>query len=419
MATGGLLEQHNPLDVLEHAVAELATQFLPSLDRKDLGERSLRLLAARERLNAVVATTIAEAERAGVPALGKQRTMAQYLASRSHCAPEIVRADARVGLWVSQFSQLEDAMLQGTLSRRHVDLLRGTDNIRVFAAMQRDQHLFIEWVNKLEWNGYKKAVTYWLLVNDQDGERPEDHNAKNTCTVRETADGRYILTINLDPKSGAIAKRQLEIENGHIFDKDNEDDVVRTPAQRRAEAFNNLIERGANRSETSSKPLIHVVMSLKVLQHALAQLAKQPEEQDFTSVLDANDVDGKCELADGTPLHPKYALILLMQARIRRQVLTAKSKTLNASERTRGFPDWMKDIRIVEAGGQCETAGCDATFEWLQADHHKPFSETQQTTLDDLRCLCAADNKAKSNGPPLAERRTPTPEAQKSRHFFE
>ena len=160
-------------------------------------------------------------------------------------------------------------------------------------------------------------------------------------------------------------------------------------------------------------------MSLKVLQHALAQLAKQPEEQDFTSVLDANDVDGKCELADGTPLHPKYALILLMQARIRRQVLTAKSKTLNASERTRGFPDWMKDIRIVEAGGQCETAGCDATFEWLQADHNKPFSETQQTTLDDLRCLCAADNKAKSNGPPLAERRPPTPQRAQSSRLFD
>ena len=149
-------------------------------------------------------------------------------------------------------------------------------------------------------------------------------------------------------------------------------------------------------------------MSLKVLQHALAQLAKDPEEQDFTSVLDSNDVDGKCELADGTPLHPKYALILVMRARIRRQVLTAKSKTLNASERTRVFPEWMKDIRIVEAGGQCETAGCDAAFEWLQADHHKPFSETQQTTLDDLRCLCAADNKAKSDGPPLDERPPPT-----------
>ena len=408
MAGSGLLERSDPLDVLVHAASEVAGQFLPSLDREELSERSLRLLDVREVINAAVATTIAEAERAGVAALGKQRTMAQYLASRSHCAPEVVRADARVGLWVSQFSQLEEAMLDGALSRRHVDLLRKTDNIRVFASMQRDQHLFVDWVSKLEWNGFKQAVGYWLLVNDQDGERPEDHNAKNSCTVREAPDGRVLISLNLDPKSGAIAKRQLEIENGRIFDTDNEDGTVRTPAQRRAEAFSNLVERGAGRSEASTKPLVHVVMSLKVLQHALAQLAKDPEEQDFTSVLDSNDVDGKCELADGTPLHPKYALILLMQARIRRQVLTAKSKTLNASERTRGFPEWMKDIRIVEAGGQCETAGCDAAFEWLQADHHKPFSETQQTTLDDLRCLCAADNKAKSDGPPLAERPPPT-----------
>ena len=301
MVTDGLLEQHNPLDVLEHAVAELSSQFLPSLDRKDLGERSLRLVNARERLNAVVATSIAEAERAGVPALGKQRTMAQYLASRSHCAPEIVRADARVGLWVSQFSQLEEAMLDGALSRRHVDLLRGTDNIRVFAAMQRDQHLFITWVSKLEWNGYKQAVTYWSMVNDQDGPAPEDHDAKNTCNITQTPDGRVKITANLDPASGAIVKHQIELEAGRVFNDEQQDGLPsRTATQRRAKAFSNLISRGAGRSETNAKPLIHVVMSLKVLQHALAQMAKPLEDQDFTSTLRANDVDGKCELADGT-----------------------------------------------------------------------------------------------------------------------
>ena len=37
------------------------------------------------------------------------------------------------------------------------------------------------------------------------------------------------------------------------------------------------------------------------------------------------------------------------------------------------------------------------------------------TTLDDLRCLCAADNKAKSNGPPLAERKAPLPQHERKR----
>ena len=92
-----------------------------------------------------------------------------------------------------------------------------------------------------------------------------------------------------------------------------------------------LLQRGAGRSESSAKPLIHIVMSLKVLQAAIAQMAKDPTEQDFVSMLDANDVDGRCELLDGTPVSPKYALILMMQAMVRRKCSrrrTSRSKLL-------------------------------------------------------------------------------------------
>ena len=126
-------------------------------------------------------------------------------------------------------------------------------------------------------------------------------------------------------------------------------------------------------------------------------------------MLDAEDVDGRCEFIDGTPVHPAYALVMLMTSRIRRQVLTAKSQTLDASTEARLFPDWMKQIRLVEARGQCETAGCDALFEWLRADHHKPFSKTQLTRLEDLRAICNPDNQTKGAGPPLAERQPPLP----------
>ncbi len=386
----------------------LASDYLPGVSREALGERCLLLLSARDRLEALMAASVAEAERSGVSALGSQRTMAQYLASRSHCAPEVVRADARVGLWVSDFAVLEEAMLNGQLSRRHVDLLRKTDNIRVFASMQRDQAMFIDFADKLEWNNFKSTIKYWVLANDPDGPEPEDYEAKNSCIISRQADGTVKITITLDPYSGAIVARQIETEAGYLFDEDQEDSsIVHTPTQRRAKAFTNLVERGAGRSETNAKPLVHVVMSLKVLEHTIAQMAKAPEEQDFTSVLDPNDIDGRCELIDGTPLHPKYALMLLMQARIRRQVLGAKNVTLDASYEARLFPDWMKYIRLIETRGQCETAGCDALLEWLRADHHKPFSETQRTALADLRNICDPDNTLKSNGPPLAERTAP------------
>lgn len=100
-------------------------------------------------------------------------------------------------------------------------------------------------------------------------------------------------------------------------------------------------------------------MSLKVLMHTIAQLAKEPHEQDFVSVLDANDVDGRCE-----------------------------------------------------------TAGCDALTSWLQADHDTPYSETGQSTLADLRSLCRPDNLAKGDGPPLAPRPESEPPSVESRQLW-
>ena len=86
-----------------------------------------------------------------------------------------------------------------------------------------------------------------------------------------------------------------------VFDDEQQDGLpVRTATQRRAKGLTNLVSRGANRTETSTEPLVHVVMSLKVLQHTIAEMAKPVEEQDFTTCLDANDVDGRCELIDGT-----------------------------------------------------------------------------------------------------------------------
>ncbi len=76
MDSAGIIDGANPLDVLDSALDQLTSDFLPSRNREDLGERCLRLLSARDRLDAVIATSVAEADRAGVPLLGKQRTMA-------------------------------------------------------------------------------------------------------------------------------------------------------------------------------------------------------------------------------------------------------------------------------------------------------------------------------------------------------
>lgn len=392
------------LDMLSHSLKLLSNESLPGTRAAELGARCVSLQAARQQLDALMAITVAEADRAGVPANAGQRTMAQYLAERTHMSPEAARADLRVGAWAAGYPHIEHAMLDGRMSRQHADHIRRLDNIRVGFALLRDQHLFIQWADDFEFKTFKDACTLWLSVNDQDGPEPEDHDALNTFSARVQPNGRVKVAGDLDPISGATLIQQLGDETNALFNDDQEHGYIRTVGQRRAQAFANLIQRGAGRSESTAKPLIHIVMSLKVLQNTIAQLAKDPDSQDFTSVLDPNDIDGRCELIDGTPVHPKYALVLMMQARIRRQVLTAKDATLNASHPTDAFPDWMKHIRLVETRGQCVTAGCDAPHTWLQADHRTPRAKQGPTTLPNLDPLCAPDNRYKGTNQPLRQR---------------
>ena len=391
-----------PIDLVRLGLKGLAGEYAGPLSRDLLSERTVELQDLRQQFDGIIAINMSEADRAGVAAMGGARTMAQYLASRTNISPEAARADLRVGRFASTFERIEEALLDGRMSRQHAEVVRKLENIRVTYALLRDQHLFVQWAQDFDWAEFKRLCKYWLDVNDQDGAEPEDHDPLNTVTFRtDSATGRVKGNFDLDPVAGATLIEQLGQEENALFHEDHEHGYPRKVSQRRAQAFANLIQRGAGRGESSAKPLIHVVMSLKVLQNAIAQMAKDPEEQDFTSMLDANDIDGRCELIDGTPIHPKYALVLMMQARVRRQVLGAKNVTLDASYETRLFPDWMKYIRLLETRGQCTVPGCDAPHTWLQADHRQPSSKVGQTTLSNLDPMCAADNKWKSDRDPF------------------
>jgi len=396
--------QLHPIDLVGHGLKDLAGEYVQGMSRAQLRQRCITLQKFRQQLDALIMVAIAEADAAGVPADSRQRTMAQVLGADVHTSPSTVRGDVRAGRFLRELPVLEEAVLDGRVSRDHVLHLQQKENVRVRHAMERDQHLFVEWARDFEWVDFKQLFAEWLRVNDQDGPEPEDHDSQNTLTMRTMADGRVRGNFDLDPVTGEMLKQQVGDEENALFNEDNECGHARTTSQRRAQAFTNLVQRGAGRNASSQKPLIHIVMSMKVLLETFAQLAKDPSEQDFLAAIDPDSVDGRCELIDGTPIHPKYALVLAMQANLRRQVLGAKNVTLDASYETRAFPNWMRHIKLVETRGRCSTAGCDAQHTMLHADHRDPYSKGGLTSLDQLDMLCAPDNRSKGDGPGLRKR---------------
>ena len=306
------------------------------------------------------------------------------------------RADIRLGAWLDDFAEFDAAFAAGDLTRDHVDLLRrSADNSRTRGALLRDQHIFIDAGRDCSFRQFEEILGYWINANDPDGEEPADQIANSTVTARRRADGTVKISGTLDPLQGEALINALNLEADKLQRSDDRTDQIRPTAKRHADALVSLVTRGHNNPDGTSTPrvLMHIVMSETIAEQTLRRL-----DNPFADIdLNHSSVDGRCEFADGTPLHPNLALATLGVAELRRVVLGAKSRALDVSHAARSFPQWMKDALIVESRGKCVTRGCTAPLNWLQGDHIKPHSKHGRTRLDNGESRCSGCNKHKSD----------------------
>jgi hypothetical protein len=156
-------------------------------------------------------------------------------------------------------------------------------------------------------------------------------------------------------------------------------------------ALKALITRGFARPDgTFPIPLGNIVMSATVAEWALATLNGDIDPGDHVPV-HATDVDGRCELIDGTSIHPFLAVqaLGLVDATgaadptiLRRYVMEADSRILDISVNARIFPEWMRTGALIQSRGQCETHGCDTPHHWLQMDHVHPVAYGGKTQFN-------------------------------------
>jgi len=185
-------------------------------------------------------------------------------------------------------------------------------------------------------------------------------------------------------------------------------------------ALANLVTRGFARVDrTHPVPLCNIVMSSSVLDWALGTLAGQTEPGDHVPV-DANHINGRCELIDGTPIHPFLAVQALglvdrcqvaNPVHLRRYVMDSTSRMLDVSVTARIFPEWMRTAALIQTRGTCSHQGCDAPYNWLQIDHVEPHSTGGEPRFDNAAPSCRPDNQAKgaTTGHTHWQRRQPPP----------
>ncbi len=198
---------------------------------------------------------------------------------------------------------------------------------------------------------------------------------------------------SFDALTGQAFRRLLDVESQRLFRKDAEVGVSRTPAQRRGKALINLMVSGSQSGGSSTiTPLINLVMGQELAESMLGQLA---DGLPISVEPNYADIDLRCELDDGTPIHPKLAATAIAVGRFRRMVFDSESRPVDVAVKSRSFPGWMRQVLLVRARGRCQIPGCDAPFAWLQADHVVPHSRGGPTKLSNGQVLCDPHNKRK------------------------
>lgn len=399
------------IDGLHAAVDDAADVPLSCLPPAELADMVTDLQGVRTRIEALICAVTAEARAAGAATVAGHRTVAAMIGERTGCDPSVVGSDQAVGRWLETFTEFAQAFAAGTFSRRHVQLLKAKDTARTRSAMLESQGFFIEKAQTLDWNRFCVAVDYWVLAADPDGDEPRRQLAARRLRLTRSADGMTRGEFELDPLVGAAVRSALDREVSRQMRADGSVDDARTIAQRYADALTDLIAAGSISGGRTPAPLIHISMSPLVAEDMLVRRAYEDDDGVTHYPLPAgvdpdrlpisfDDLDGRCEFADGTPVHPRLALAAMATAELRRLVMEAESEILDLGRTVRTYPKKLKVALIAAARGRCAEAGCDAPTAWLEADHHIPWSKGGRTSTENAEARCRPHNLAKGDRMP-------------------
>lgn len=399
------------LGELDAAFDHVLSMPLHCLSRTELDDWINQTQRLASRMAAMACNAATAADQAGVQLLGPHRTLADHVATQARIESSTIGSDLLLGRWLQRFPDFAEAAAAGTLSRRHLQILRSNDNARTHRAMWDAQIFFIDLAATLVWKDFNEALRYWVLAADPDGDEPKEQIKKRHVRLGTGGDGFTSGQFGYDPLTGAMIKGAIEHEAQQLWrDEQAGNHALRTKAQRQADALAALVARGT-KSGKGQRPLIHLVISDEVLADTAIRLAcgdrDDPQRTSLPSWLDPNglplawgDVDRRCELVDGTPIHPRLVAALVNIADLRRLVLTAQSEVADLGTQVRFYPRHMKDAILAAGRGRCEVQGCGAPLSWIQADHHQPHVRGGRTSLDNGRPRCDPHNKAKGDRAP-------------------
>jgi hypothetical protein len=345
-----------------------------------------------DQLEAVLSRACASFERRGDWAAEGAKSAAAWLTVRCRTPQTTAKRRVALGRALPALPVVERAWVAGDIGSSAVGLLAGARTEATAPAMAEHEPVLVDHARRLPPRPFARVVAYWRQAVDADGVEDEAArlHAQRRVHLSSSFEGRWFLEGVLDPIGGEIVSNAIGSVERELFASDwaeararcgdatGVEDLVRTPAQRRADALVELARRATRpRKGSPARPLFTVHVGYETLAGRV------------------------CELASRTIVSPGALVPWLDEADVERVVFDGPDRVMGVGAKRRFFTG--ADRRAVEVRDrECTSASCDVPAERCEVDHVVPFGEGGPTVAENGRLACGFHNRSRpgAGGPP-------------------
>jgi hypothetical protein len=347
------------------------------------------LQRARSQIDYVMSTSGAEFEQWGEWGHDGALSATSWIDTTCHVPKKEARAQLRRGKALAALPLVAQAWKDGDIGAAHVDALLRVKRPVTEGALSEAEGVLVDAARTLKFAEFSSVVDYWEQHADQDGtdEAAEAKRTQRDVYLYPSPNG-YLGEMRFDTIGGAIVAKEHKRLEEELFKADRaeakerlgrdprNDELARTPAQRRADAMIEMAVRSASTPAGARRP-----------------------EPLFSVLIDYPTLFGRIsQLEQGPVVAPGSLLSWLDSASFERIVFGQKTRA-ECSETARFFTGATR--RVVEVRDrQCQHPFCDLPAEKCQMDHVVPFSEGGPTTQENAQVLCGPHNRMRYERPP-------------------
>jgi len=273
-------------------------------------------------------------------------------------------------------------------------------------VLERDAGMLLDDAMALPFDEFERNLRCWEALADPVGDDAanERAHARRDVNLVPSPSGGWNITGFLPELAGVefaeIFAWYCEAEwrvdwaeaRDRLGDAATQADLVRTEAQRRADALLAMARASVSRDPNSARPTVTAITVDVLLDHdtmVAHASGTTPDPRRFRNVV--------CRTRSGRRLHPDDAINAAILGHIRRVVYDSSGTVIDLGRRSRLFRGPARDAVMLLAT-TCVWVGCDRPVAWCDADHSLGWKAHGATVPRNGQPLCTGHQNLKETG---------------------